>query len=55
MDEKRFLQRFGTWVGYTDADMEQIPAGDPRVGKVAAGLAVETKIPLNLPLRKGDF
>ncbi|MDD2902181.1 MAG: hypothetical protein PHU44_07070 [Syntrophales bacterium] len=35
MDEKKFLRRFGERVGYTEADMEQIPEGDPRLRQIS--------------------
>lgn len=35
MDEKRFLKRFGERVGYTEAEMEQIPEGDPRLRQIS--------------------
>jgi len=35
MDEKKFLRRFGERVGYTEAEMEQIPADDPRLRQIS--------------------
>ncbi len=35
MDEKKALRRFGERVGYTDAEMEQFPEGDPRVRQIS--------------------
>lgn len=35
MDEKKFLRRFGERVGYTDAEMEQFPEGDPRLRQIS--------------------
>jgi uncharacterized repeat protein (TIGR04076 family) len=35
MDEQKFLRRFGERVGYTDAEMAQIPEGDPRLRQIA--------------------
>jgi uncharacterized repeat protein (TIGR04076 family) len=34
MDEKKYLRRFGERVGYTEAQMEQIPEGDPRLRQI---------------------
>ena len=34
MDEKKFLRRFGERVGYTEAEMAQISAGDPRLRQI---------------------
>ena len=34
MDEKKFLRRFGERVGYTEAEMELIPEGDPRLRQI---------------------
>jgi uncharacterized repeat protein (TIGR04076 family) len=34
MDEKKFLRRFGERVGYTEAEMAQIPEGDPRLRQI---------------------
>jgi uncharacterized repeat protein (TIGR04076 family) len=50
MDEKKFLRRFGERVGYTDAQMEQFFAGDPRVRQIskltraAARYSIEAKV-----------
>lgn len=35
MDEKRMLRRFGERVGYTEAEMEQFAAGDPRLRQIS--------------------
>jgi len=35
MDERKFLRRFGERVGYTDAEMSQIPEGDPRLRQIS--------------------
>ena len=34
MDEKKYLRHFGDRVGYTEAQMEQIPGDDPRVRQI---------------------
>jgi uncharacterized repeat protein (TIGR04076 family) len=35
MDERKFLRRFGERVGYTEAEMEQISEGDPRLRQIS--------------------
>jgi uncharacterized repeat protein (TIGR04076 family) len=50
MDEKKALRRFGERVGYTDAQMEQIPEGDPRLRQIskltraAARYSIEARV-----------
>jgi uncharacterized repeat protein (TIGR04076 family) len=34
MDEKKYLRRFGERVGYTEAEMEGIAPGDPRLRQI---------------------
>src|SRR4030043_139243 len=34
MDEKKSLRRFGERVGYSEAEMEQFPEGDPRLRQI---------------------
>ena len=34
MDEKKYLRRFGERVGYTEAEMEAIHEGDPRLRQI---------------------
>ncbi len=35
MDERKLLRRFGARVGYTEAEMESIPEGDPRLRQIS--------------------
>jgi uncharacterized repeat protein (TIGR04076 family) len=35
MDERKYLQRFGERVGYTEREMDEIPDGDPRLRQIA--------------------
>jgi uncharacterized repeat protein (TIGR04076 family) len=50
MDERKFLRRFGERVGYTDAEMERISEGDPRLRQIsklaraAAKFSIEAKV-----------
>ena len=50
MDEKKYLRRFGERVGYTEAEMDRIPADDPRVRQInkltraAARYSIEARV-----------
>ena len=50
MDENKALKRFGELVGYTEADLEQFQAGDPRLrqmerlGRAAARYSIPAEV-----------